>query len=147
MAAVEVLARNWDLEVVDPDETEETFVEVGGLDTFTFSGDVNNADTTTFEDGGWETHMAASRSRGLSMDGKYQVDPETGERNRGQEIIEELATKMGQESLGSFRLTDPGGNSKEFDATANIGDQGGGNDDPTSWGAELDVSGEPEDVE
>ena len=146
MATVEVLARNWDLEIEDPTATEETFVEVGGINSFTFSSDVNNAETTTFDDLGWESHLAASRSRSLSMEGFYLVDPDTGDLDEGQELINDAGSKMGQDSLIKFQLTDPGGNTKEFEATVNLADQGGGNDDPTSWGAELDVSGQPTDV-
>ena len=145
MATVEVLARNWDLEIEDPN-TAGTFVEIGGINSFTFSSDVNNADTTTFSDLGWESHLAASRSRSLSMDGFYLVDPDTGDLDEGQEILNDAAAEMGQDSLIKFQLTDPGGNTKEFEATVNLADQGGGNDDPTSWGAELDVSGQPTDV-
>ena len=145
MATVEVLARNWDLEIEDPN-TADTFVEIGGINSFTFSSDVNNADTTTFSDLGWESHLAASRSRSLSMDGFYLVDPDTGDLDKGQELINDAGSKMGQDSLIKFQLTDPGGNTKEFEATVNLADQGGGNDDPTSWGADLDVSGQPTDV-
>ena len=80
------------------------------------------------------------------MEGFYLVDPDTGDLDAGQEILNDAATEMGQESLVTFQLTDPGGNTKEFEATVNLADQGGGNDDPTSWGAELDVSGEPQDI-
>ena len=145
MSAVEVLARNWDLEIEDPD-TADTFVEIGGINSFTFSSDVNNAETTTFDDLGWESHLAASRSRSLSMEGFYLVDPDTGDLDKGQELINDAGSKMGQDSLIKFQLTDPGGNTKEFEATVNLADQGGGNDDPASWGAELDVSGQPTDI-
>jgi hypothetical protein len=53
---------------------------------------------------------------------------------------------MGNASKGDFKLVSPGGNGKRFYASVQVGDVGGGNDDPTSWGFTLSVSGKPLDL-
>jgi hypothetical protein len=146
MPAVKVLARNWVLEVAtgkDATTGSLIYTEVKGINSLTFSSSKNDAETTTFDDDGWETHLVASRGRSLSVEGYYLVDPADGTRDPGQLEVEELNDKIGPESLGDFRLTNPAGKKKTFKASVNLGDIGGGNDDPTSWGAELNVSGQP----
>ncbi|SET94683.1 hypothetical protein SAMN05421676_1129 [Salinibacillus kushneri] len=139
-----VLARDWTLEVqTETDETsgEAIYVPILGLNTLTFSSEKEDADTTSFDSNGHNEHLPASRGNSLTAEGLYLVDPETGERDPGQEAVEDLADQVGPDGLGNFKLTDPGGNVREFSASANLSDQGGGNTDPTSWGAELTVSG------
>jgi len=146
MPAVKVLARGWILEV-DTDALLETplgtpvWVAINGLNSLTFSNSKNDAETTTFDDEGWETHMVASRGRELSVEGFYLVDPIDGTRDMGQETVEQVGDEIGPASLASFRLTSPASKVKTFVSSVNVGDIGGGNDDPTSWGAELTISG------
>ena len=143
MAVVKVLARDWTLEINNGTYASPSWINATcGLNTFTFSNTKNDADTTDFCSEGWMEHIVASRSMELTGEGFYLEDESTGDRNQGQELIETLANQMGNASLGDFRLTSPGGNSRRFYASANIADVGGGNDDPTSWGFTLTISGQ-----
>lgn len=141
MGKVKVLARYWDLMINTGTTDLPTWTKIKGLNTMTFGNGKNDAETTTFESDGDEEHVVASRNKSLSIEGYHLEDVETGDRDEGQLAIETLAEKVGQESLGDFKRVSPGGNEKYFKASANLSDVGGGNDDPTSWGAEITVSG------
>lgn len=143
MAKVKVLARDWKVEIQKPNALEETYVEINGINSITFGSSKNDADTTSFDNGGVNTHIVASRGYSLSVEGMYLVDVNTGERDEGQQLTEDLADQIGPASIGGFRVTDPAGNVRKFMASVNVGDVGGGNDDPTSWGAECTISGKP----
>jgi len=67
---------------------------------------------------------------------------EEGERDPGQERIEELDGMHDDEGLGEFDLTSPGGQTKQFFASVNLQDIGGSNNEATSWGVELTLNGE-----
>lgn len=138
MAAVKVLARGWKVEIQD---SLLAWKEVKGINTLTFSGSKNDADTTTFDDNGWLTHLVASRGRTITLGGYYLEDPSTGARDAGQETVDALADSIGTTSLGTFRLTSPYGTVRNLTASANVSDIGGGNDDPTGWSAELTING------
>lgn len=140
MPAVKVLARGWFLEAQDPDSL--AWVEVKGINSLTFDGSKNDADTTTFDNEGWNTHLVASRGRTIGLEGFYLEDPVTKGRDPGQELVDSINDQIGYESLGNFRLTSPSGTVRTFVASANVSGIGGGNDDPTGWGVELTVSGE-----
>lgn len=147
MAIVKVLARDWKLELdTDPLAATPTgapvWTEVKGLNSLTFSSEKNDADTTTFDNNGFGTHLVASRSYSLEAEGFYLVDPTAGTRDAGQEAVEKYAEKMAAAGLASFQLTDPAGNVKSFSASVNVGEHGGGNDDAASWNCELTVSGQ-----
>lgn len=142
MAKVKVLSRDIIVKINVGTAELEDFVEIKGLNSVTFSSSKNDADTTTFDEGGWGSHIVANRSRSASIEGFYLVDPETSERDPGQAAVDALNEKIGPDSLGEFRIEFPGGTSKTFKASVNLSDLGGGNDDPMPWGAELTVSGE-----
>lgn len=146
MPVTKVLARGWKVEIDgDPLASLPTgtpvYTEIKGLNTLTFGGDKNEAETTSFDSDGWEEHLPASRSRTLSFEGYYYEDEATGDRDPGQGMVEDYNELNGPQGLGNFRLTSPGGKVKTFNGSVNVGDVGGGNDDPTSWGAEIKVSG------
>ena len=144
MAVTKVLARDWTLEIL---KAPSTYVKIKGLNTLSFSNSKNDTDTTDFDSEGATEHMVTSRSQEISGEGFYLVDRTTKARDEGQKLVEALAEKIGPETLGEFRLTNPAGTTKTFLASANIGDVGGGNDDATTWGVTLTVSGkmtEPE---
>lgn len=138
MAVTKVLARGWKLEIAG---TDDTFTQIKGLASISFSNGKNDTDTTDFDSEGVQEHIVASRSQEISAEGFYLVDKKTGNRDEGQEAVETLAEQIGPESIGQFKITSPAGKAKLFNASANIGDVGGGNDDATSWGVTLTVSG------
>lgn len=139
MAIVRVLARDWKLKV---DNGTGTFVEVGGINTFGFGGSKTDADTTGFDSDGWSEHLVAGRGRTLTMEGFFLEDPDTGQRDAGQAIIDALANEIGEDAIGSFELTTPGGTTYEFNGSVEPSDVGGGHNDATGWGATITVTGQ-----
>ena len=144
MSLGEVLARDFTWEI---DDGADTFVEIGGLTSVEPSGNMNEADTTTYDSEGWIERLAASRSLEISMEGQYQEDPTDGTRDSGQEQVEAAGEKVGTDSKVPFQVTTPGGTTITFEAIVNtqgfgLG-TGGGNDDPAGWGATLMTSGKP----
>lgn len=133
MAVVKVLAKDWKLKIGE--------VEVLGIESFTFASSKTDADTKTFDSDGWDEHIVAGRGKTLTVEGKYYEDPLTGARDPGQQAIEEAAELIGLDSLVDFTLISPGGTTRTFKASVNLGDIGGGNNDPTSWGCSLTISG------
>ncbi|MEA0553759.1 phage tail tube protein [Lysinibacillus irui] len=141
MSTVKVLSRDIIVEINTGTDAVENFVEIKGLNSVTFSSAKSDADTTTFDEGGWGSHIVANRSRSASIAGFYLVDVETGERDPGQAAVEALNEAIGPASIGDFRMKFPGGEVKRFKASVNLAEVGGGNDDPMPWGAELTISG------
>ena len=52
-----------------------------------------------------------------------------------------LLSEVGLDSLGAFRITSPGGNTLDFEASAEVTMAGGGNNDAASFQAVIRVSG------
>jgi hypothetical protein len=139
MAVTKVLARGWTLEIQNPDTL--AWVVVNGLKSFGFDSEDNKADTTTFDDDGWNSHLVASRGRKIGCEGYYLEDQVTKARDAGQVLVEDYNEVIGPDSLGYFRLTSPAGTVRYFHASVSLGGVGGGNDDPTGWNATLTTSG------
>ena len=141
MAEIKVLARDWDIEIYDA--VGEDWLEIGGITSLTFSSDMTEAETTDFDSEGWAEHIPAERTKSLSVEGNYLED-EAGERDQGQEEVEEAAELTGDDGLTPFYLESPnGGIQIAFLASVNMSDIGGDTNDPTSWGFDLIVSGDP----
>lgn len=141
MAQRKILARGWAFEISDGAPVA-TFIQIGGLNTWSVSVEKNDADTTDFDSDGWNEHIVASRGRSISFEGLFMIDPVTKIRDAGQAEVEELADKIDYDSIREFRYyhVATGIGRKGF-VSANVSDVGGGNDDPTSWGAEMTFSG------
>lgn len=140
MPKVKVLARDYKIYIESKDKT---FQQIGGIESLTLSFDAEDVETTDFDTNGYQTHLIASRSQEIEIEGSYIVDPQTGDRDAGQQLVEDLAEKVGYESLGKFRIMNPAGKVTEFLASVTLGDQGGGLKDKAGWGATLKVSGKP----
>ncbi len=147
MAVTAILARDFKFEIDTGTTGTPEWVEIKGINSFSWDSSKNDADTTTFQDDGVQSHIVASRGYELTLEGLLLEDPDTGERDPGQKAVEELASKIGPASIGNFRMTYPSGKVKGFKASANIGGPGGGNDDPASWSVTLTISGKPEEIE
>lgn len=139
MAIQKVLARGWKFEAED--STPGTFLEVKGLEQIEFSDDNSTVDTTDFNSNGRAEHLVAERKASISVEALYLEDSSTGDRDPGQERVEEIAALVGNNSLGNFRLTSPGGTVKSFSASAKIS-TGGSRNDATSWKASFEISGQ-----
>lgn len=134
-----ILAREWKFQI---EEGEGTYVDIKGLNNFSFAPSSANVDTTDFDSEGWNEHLVASRGLEVNLEGAYLADVETGDRDAGQEAVEVLADKIGVGSLGKFKITSPAKATYEFIASAEVtSPAGGGNDDKTGWSVKLGVSG------
>lgn len=147
MAVTKVLARDWTIEIdTDPLATTPTgspvWTEIKGLNTIGFSQTKNDADVTTFDSGGFLEHIPASRGYEVTLEGIFLEDVSTGDRDPGQEAVEEYADMVGAEALASFQLTSPGGTIWSFSGSVTVETPSGGNDDPTGWSATITVSGQ-----
>jgi len=137
MSAVKVLARDWVLEI----SVGETWTIIKGLNSISFSGTKTNADTTSFDENGWESHLPARRGRSLTVEAFYLEDPSNGARDAGQAAVESANEKIGHNGFADFRLISPGFVSRTFEGSVNVNDSIGGTDDPTSFNFEVDVNG------
>jgi|SRR5690625_2470371 len=139
MACKKVLASGWKFEVET--ETEDTFVEIKGINNFTPNPTVTNAEGTDFNSNGSEEQTPALRGLTVNLTGFYLENKATGVRDPGQERVEELSSQVGCEALARFRMTSPGGTTYTFNAGYNATIGGGGNADNSAWSVEVTRSG------
>lgn len=119
------------------------WIPVGGINSWSPSPEKNSADTTKFVNGGWKSHLPASRGLSLTFSGLKQVDESTGSRDPGQAACEALALQMGPSGIAEFRHSMAGGIVNIFEGSVNVTNGGGGNDDPDAWEIEIEMSGPP----
>lgn len=136
-------ARGWIFQV----QTGPTaWAEIAGVNTFELDPDANaeTTDDTDFKSGGaYEGHVA-QRGATCKVEGTYEVsEADDTVRDPGQEAVDELADKVGRESLGGFRYRHESSPEwiKWTRAFVNPGAVGGGNNDNTSWSATFTRSG------
>ncbi len=141
MAVQKVLARDWGKEINTGTLAVPIWTPIGGLKSLGFDHSDAKTDLTDHDSAGMDEHLVAGRGATVSLEGFFLEDPDTGTRDTGQAAVEALAAAVGQDSLGQFRLTTPGGTTRIFMASATLGGQGGGNNDATSWSATLTRSG------
>lgn len=139
MAITKLLARQTIFEILT--SAPSTFTPIGGINSISVSPTTNRADTTDFDDEGRLAHIVASRGMSFTLDGFREEDESGGDRDPGQAAVEALADEFGADSLGTFRITSPGGEVWTFQASAEVTPFGGGNDDPSAWQATIEISG------
>lgn len=142
-APTKIPARDWTFEVLDSDDI--TYLPIGGLNNHSPGSTKNDTDGTTYGDAGWLAHWTMSRSGQLTLEGFRLEDTADGSRNAGQARVEALSLEVGSGSLGTFRVTSPGGTVYSFSASVDVnlfGEEGGGNDDFSGWRAVLSISGQ-----
>ena len=147
MTVTDTLARDdgaWDINTGTAESP--VWTPIGGLNSWSPSPSKNDADTTKFSNGGWQSHLPASRGLEHTLSGLVQVDDSTGQRDPGQAACETLSRQMGVDGIGQFRHTMTGGTVNTFDASCNVTRGGGGNDDPSAWEVTITMSGPPETV-
>lgn len=138
MAEEKILARDWTIEVYDG----TSYQSIGGINTFTLSSGKESATTTDFDSSGNAEHIPAERTKTVTMEGFYVEDPDTGTRDPGQQAIEDLAELTGTDGIETLHIKSPGGGYEVWlDASYNLSDFGGGNNDPASWGFEAERTG------
>jgi hypothetical protein len=140
MAVTKFLAR--DLTIgIDVGGSGGSYTVIKGLDSLTHSPSSTDATTTDFDSDGRAEHMVAERSDTWTLAGFKLEDVLTGAGDPGQEAVEALAQATGLTSLAWFEITSPGGNTIEFQASADVTLAGGGNNDAAKWQAVIKVSG------
>lgn len=122
---VKYLARDWVFELNTGTAALPAWVPVGGLNTWAPANTKTDVDDTTFDSNGTEEHKVASRGAGLTLEGFYEVDIATGDRDPGQEALIVLADAVGYDSVKPFRMSEPAGKT-EFLVSANVNFGGGG---------------------
>lgn len=144
MAIGKQLARLFDFEIGDG---ASGFLQIAGITSFSPSTEKNDADLTTFDSEGWLEHFVASRGLSFEVEGYHIEDEATGDRDPGQERVEEVGRLVGNGSVVPFQMTSPGGTVVSMQVSADTSmfgqSTGGGNDDPAGWSCTLTVSGKP----
>ncbi|MDN5858082.1 MAG: hypothetical protein L0H84_05610 [Pseudonocardia sp.] len=134
MAPTQINNRDWIFQILT---APATWTEIGELTEFTHNPGENEetADTTVFSDQGQYRQQIMQRGATLEITGKYGVTTAPA-RDPGQALVDTLGTKVGDESEGTIQFrhtTDT--NWTEWDVTCTPGEQGGGTNEKTSWGA------------
>ena len=140
MAVTKFLARDLAI-VIDTGGSGGSFTPIKGLDTLTHSPSSTDAVTTDFDSNGRGEHMVADRGDTWTLAGFFLEDVLSGDRDPGQAAVEALGHATGLDSLGSFTITSPGGNTISFKASADVTGPGGSNNDAAKWQAVLKISG------
>ena len=121
---------------------DSTWVAIGGINTFSKSHEEETTDTTTFASEGQAESQKMQIGKELEIEGFRLRDDATGALDPGQALVEELSELLGEDSLGRVRFAHTEDTSWEvWTAHVNLGDQGGGNNDKTSWSATFTRSG------
>jgi hypothetical protein len=151
MAATKFLARDLTIAIstapgVDTIKgtADDTWTNIGGLNTLTHAPSLARADTTSFDSNGRDEHLPASRGETWTLAGFALEDVATGDRDAGQEAVEALGRLVGPAGLGYFKVTSPGGNIIIFQGSAEVTLMGGGTNDAAAWQATVTVNGEPD---
>lgn len=141
MTVTKVLARDYKFEVNTGTTVSPTWTEIKGLNTWSPSRVKNDANTTSYDEGGVISHIVASRGGSVTLTGFVLEDTGDGSRDPGQEAVNALDELIGYDSLGEFRITTPGGTLLQGLASVQVTEGGGGVDDASAWEAVLTKSG------
>jgi hypothetical protein len=142
MVMVKVNARDQIVQVAEVDGT--TWTEISNLNTIGFNPGENEetADTTVMESEGAYEEEVMQRGKSLSLEGLKTKDRTTGVRDPGQARCEVLAAAVGYDSLGKIRFRDVMDTTWEiWNATFKLGEQGGGQNDKSTWACTVTRSG------
>jgi hypothetical protein len=141
MTALKYDARGCSFEI-ESSTAPGTWIAIGGINTFTKGRSSNNTETTTFASAGDDESQIMSRGKTLKLAGFRLMDPDTGILDPGQAEVELLGDKKSDDSIGNIRFCAPGDvNWEVWSATADLDDEGGGNNDKVSWGVAFTRSG------
>lgn len=140
---VKILARDWDFAINTGTDSVPVWTPINGLNTHSWSNSKNDADTTTYDDEGWTSHLPASRGTSITLSGITMEAPDDGDRDPGQEACETHAEQIGPEGLRKFKVTSPAGTTWVGPASMQATVGGGGNDDPAAWECVVTFSGKP----
>ena len=142
---MKINARDWLFEVsVDPGATTPVWAQIGAVKSFTLSNSdgEESVDTTDFDSDGHAESQAMQRGAKLSVEGDIKRGSDGTTADSGQAAVDELAELVGEESLGGVRFRHASDDTwTVWTAWVSKGDNGGGNNDKTSWSATFTRSG------
>ncbi|MFJ3173795.1 phage tail tube protein [Streptomyces roseus] len=122
-----------------------TWVDIAPLaiNTWSKSEEEETADVTTFGSNGNAESQKMQIGKSITLEGFRLRDPATGALDPGQTIAEAMNDRLGTSSLTGFRFAHATDTTWVVWAQTRVslGDQGGGNNDPTSWSATFTRSG------
>lgn len=144
MAPVKILARGFSFYILT-DPVELVYTPIRGIRSLSMERQANKQEATGYDSPSSPEHVVASRSVSLSLEGIRIEDVATGERDPGQQAVEDLAQYIGPLSQGTFRMITPSGSLKDFVASPTAPKEGGGVDDPMEWSIDLAIAGKPAD--
>lgn len=115
----------------------------GGINTFTVGHAYEAADTTVFGSGGRAETQNMQEGKTLTLSGFRLIDPATGALDPAQALAEAQAARLGTDSLVGFRFAAPGETTWTVwtNATFQLGESGGGNNDKATWAVTVTRSG------
>ena len=138
-------ARDWIFEVSpDPSAGTPVWTRLEGINTFTISRSANEAtvETTDFDSAGNYEGEVMQRGATLQVAGQKKLDAAGTASAPGQAVVNALAQELGQDSLGGVRFRHTTETAWEvWTAYVSPADEGGGNNDKSSWGATFTRSG------
>ncbi len=144
MTQRKVPARDLILQVSDG-AASPTWLGIAALNKITVNpGEQEQAvDITTFDSAGQYEEVKLQRGASLKPEGFLHKDHLTGAQDPGQARCETLATAVGYASQGSIRFRHPADTVWKVwnTATFSLAEQGGGNNDMTSWSVSIMRSG------
>ena len=145
MAATKMLAPEVfeGIEIKDPDATEDTWEQFGGITDLQKAVDSEEEDVADFDSDGHGEDLTTQRTVSYEVEAFALIDPDTGEHARGQEIILEAAEKVGYASRVTCRVLKAGNRFEEFTANIDLGNQGGGVTGVSTLGMTLTATGWP----
>ncbi|WP_079405472.1 phage tail tube protein [Streptomyces sp. 3211] len=132
-------ARGWRFEVQDSTADPDVWLPIAGIDTWNYNPSENEetTETTAFDSDGQFEQDVMQRGASLSIEGKYRVHKTTKARDPGQAYIDDdWVERVGFESRNQIRYRHETQTAwRVWEATVSPGEQGGGNNDKTSWSA------------
>ena len=115
----------------------------GGINTFSLSHEYEATDTTTFGSNGQAETQNMQIGKSITLGGFRLKDPSTGALDAAMALAEAQAERLGDDSQCGFRFAAPGDSTGVVwaNATFQLGEQGGGNNDKTTWSVTVTRSG------
>lgn len=140
MPATKINVRDWTIEIQSKDATP-VWTAIGNLKNMTIGRTSVNVDLTDGDSAGMEETQIMQRGKTLTFEGSFLEDA-SGTRDAGQDLVEDAAGAVGDDSHYGFRVTTPAGTVETWaDAVFEVSDVGGGHNDKTSWGFTVTRSG------
>jgi hypothetical protein len=129
----------------EPEPAPE-WVKISEVTNLSPSTSKGTADTTSYDNAGWDDHLVTNRGMTLGLSYNFVVDDsvEPPERDAGQAAIEELALQFGPDAVGQFKWSILNtGQVMIFNGTVDRSGPGGGTNDLAGITMTIQVKGIP----